>query len=310
MTQGLLFSKDRALQLDACLASFYRHVSDARMVQMTVIYRGSTDRLRGQYAELAHDYAGRVRFLEEERFRQLVLHILESEEALNSSARGPAALCRLWRGPRRLDRAQRSMDCVLFLVDDTLFVSPFNLGAAEAALRDTSEALGFSLRLGRNTTRSYVLDRQQRLPTFEDVGDGVLRFKWAPADGDFGYPLEVSSSLYRLRTIRALARRSSFTDPNTLESALSQGARRLTNEAPYLLCFEQSVAFSAPVNRVQEVYKNRAGEKPQWSTESLADKFDRGLRLDVAALDHFVPTACHQEVEFRIERRAARPPAG
>lgn len=72
-----------------------------------------------------------------------------------------------------------------------------------------------------------------------------------------------------------------------------------------MLCPDSSVAFSAPMNRVQEVYENRAGTKPEWSTESLAGKFDLGLRVDVATLDGFVPSACHQEVELSLESKRA-----
>ena len=63
-----------------------------------------------------------------------------------------------------------------------------------------------------------------------------------------------------------------------------------------MLCSEQSVAFSAPVNRVQEVFENRSGANPELSTGRLADRFDQGLRIDISAMDGFVSSACHQEV--------------
>jgi len=42
MILGLLFSKDRALQLEACLSSFARHVTDADSVRMVILYAASS----------------------------------------------------------------------------------------------------------------------------------------------------------------------------------------------------------------------------------------------------------------------------
>jgi hypothetical protein len=95
-----------------------------------------------------------------------------------------------------------------------------------------------------------------------------------------------------------LIERVKFSDPNTLESQLALQAKRFIRRHPLLLCPEVSVAFSAPLNRVQDVYTNRSGASPEWSSERLADRFDEGYRLDVGALDGFVPAACHQEVEL------------
>jgi hypothetical protein len=143
----------------------------------------------------------------------------------------------------------------------------------------------------------------QRLPDFHPAGTGVLGFDWTTADADFGYPLEISSSMYRLSMMVSLIRRLKFSDPNTLESQLAIRAKRFGRRHPCLLCPESSVAFSAPLNRVQEVYTNRAGENLEWSAGRLAERFDDGYRLDIATLDGFVPEACHQEIDVSLIRR-------
>ena len=93
----------------------------------------------------------------------------------------------------------------------------------------------------------------------------MLKFRWPAADGDFAYPLELSSSLYRTSTAVNLFKRLRFSDPNTLESQMSLQARRVcpSNAVPALL--GQSVAFSAPLNRVQNVYQNRVGGQEAFS---------------------------------------------
>ena len=307
MILGLVFSKDRALQLDACLASFDRQVPDAAEVQLVVLYSASSARFQRQYEELARWYDGKARFQPEERFRTHVLEVLRTARRSGSESTRPFSFSRIWGNawPPAVS-PEGSADCVLFLVDDTLFVRPLKLASVQAALQANPDALGFSLRLGRNTTHCYVLDRQQQLPRFQSIGSGMLKYKWPNADGDFGYPLEISSSLYRLSSIVGVMAGLSFTDPNTLESEMALRARRFSRSMPFMLCPDSSVAFSAPVNRVQEVYENRAGTNPEWSTESLAGKFDLGLRIDVATLDGFVPSACHQEVELSLESKRAQ----
>jgi hypothetical protein len=308
MIRALVFSRDRALQLDACLRSYARHVADAEAARVHVIYRASSDSLERQYQELAALHKGTVRFFPEFDFRAQVLDILGMTRPYGIQKAAPWRPSSMWwrvgRGAR-LDA--REQDFVLFLVDDTLFVRKVNLGMVAAALQTNADAVGFSLRLGRNTVENYALGRAQQLPDFQVLGHGVLKYDWKTADGDFGYPLEISSSVYRLLDIAPLISSLRFRDPNTLESGLSLQAKGLARRMHALLCPEYSVAFCAPLNRVQKVFENRAGQAPEWSPGRLADKFDEGFRVDVAALDGFLPSGCHQELELPLEPRTAPP---
>jgi hypothetical protein len=306
MIQCIVFSKDRALQLDACLSSFARQVTDADNVRMIIVYAASSARFFRQYQELASEQTMVAEFVFEQDFRKQLLGKLHAGSPEVAAAGGRTLVS--WISRRRSMPQDRPSDCILFLVDDGIFVRPLALAAAQEALHANPDALGFSLRLGRNTTHCYVLNRQQSLPVFQSAGPGMLKFQWTKADGDFGYPLEVSSSIYRVSTMASLVRTLPFSDPNTLESQLSLGAKHFRGSHPSMLCPETSVVFSAPLNRVQGVYENRAGDDPEWSTERLADRFEEGYRLDVGALEGFVPAACHQEVKLGFMKR--RGPSG
>jgi hypothetical protein len=85
-----------------------------------------------------------------------------------------------------------------------------------------------------------------------------------------------------------------------LEGRLAAQAQEFTKIRPSLLCFEQSVAFSNPVNKVQNQFNNRSGNKIEYTTERLAQMFDAGYRIDVDAYSGFVPNSCHQEVELQF----------
>ncbi len=191
-------------------------------------------------------------------------------------------------------------DHVLFLTDDNIFVRDFRLSHMLESLRKHPDAIGFSLRLGKNTTYCYPLDKAQRLPEFQTTGRSTLKYNWAGAEYDFGYPLEVSSSVYRVEDILPFIAQLPFRNPNTLEALMAERSATFRNEMPYLLCFEQSVTFCAPINMVQTMWTNRAGSKVEYSPDSLAKLFNDGLRIDISAYNNFIPNACHQEIELKL----------
>jgi glycosyltransferase involved in cell wall biosynthesis len=270
---GIIFSKDRPLQLDATLRSFYHHCSDAQNVQLYVLYTTTTGRMRWLYRQLIREYP-RVAFVRESDFRRDLLTLLGNFEH------------------------------VLFLVDDSIFAQPFALGDILDALQSHPDAIGFSLRLGRNTTYCYSLDRKQALPELQELNNGFLKFSWLDAPCDFGYPLELSSSAYRVEDIRPLLEELSFENPNTLEDAMSRNLAKLITSHPSLLCSAKSLSFCIPINLVQKTCLNRAGHHDDYMPEKLAQLFAEGCRLDIAALDGYIPKACHEEVALTYTRGA------
>jgi thioredoxin-like negative regulator of GroEL len=267
--RGIVFSKDRPLQLEATLASYRRRCLDAESIEVCVLYTCSNDAHRAAYETLACEYP-LVKFVREADFRRDVLTLLQGCQA------------------------------VMFLVDDTIFVQPFALAQVRAALAQHPDAIGFSLRLGRNTTYCYSMDGAQALPAFEEIGPEILKFDWRRAELDFGYPLEVSSSVYRAGDIEPLLAALPFHHPNSLEEQIAHATEVFNSARPALLCFRQSVAFSAPLNRVQSTNPNRAGNDPRLAPAALLDTFAAGDRIDVEAFAGFVPTACHQEVDLKL----------
>lgn len=286
----LVFSRDRAMQLHATLESFMLQVPDAATAEIVVLHRETSSRHRSQYRELESKLDMRVRFLEETAFQQQVINLL-GDPTDHHTDLSPGV------------DVQGKEDHCLFLVDDCVFVRSFRLSEAQEALDSSPRSLGFSLRLGRNTTFCYSLNRTQALPTFGELGDAMRKFRWIGAEGDFGYPLEVSSSIYRLKMLRDLLGHLRFENPSSLESQMALHARNLGVRFPDLICFERSVAFCVPLNRVQDVYQNRASTSERYSVETLADQFDLGKRIDIQALSGFTPRACHQEIDLQLERR-------
>lgn len=273
---AVVFSKDRPLQLDATLASLLLRCKDPERMEINVLYTTSSAYQEGLYRQLRLEYPG-VIFGRERHFRGDVLALV---------AGAPF---------------------VAFVVDDALFVREFSVGTVIEELASNDAAIGLSLRLGTNTTYCYPLDAAQDLPEFTTVRPGVLAFRWPGASHDFGYPFDLSSSVYRTADIEPLLRRIRFTNPNLMEGRLAERAAASGSRRPVLLCFERSVAFCIPANLVQTVAKNRAGARAAESPEALAAAFERGCRIDVASYDDFPNTACHQDVALHLHE--ADPPA-
>jgi len=271
-TAGLIFSKDRALQLQAAIESFRLHCPDHAQIQLHVLYKASNQLHRRRYDELKAEFRDVV-FVEETNFKGQVLSIVNRFEY------------------------------VLFLVDDNIFVGDFCLAGVVGGLQSNGDAIGFSLRLGRNTTYCYAHDTIQRVPAFVQLDTGILKYDWTGAEYDFGYPLELSSSVYRTADILELLRKAGFNNPNTLESVMAGNAHLYRQARRSLLCFEQSVAFCAPVNMVQTVWDNRVGGNHNYSVEQLARIFDKPGRIDIERYSGFVPNSCHQEVELYFAGR-------
>lgn len=262
----LVFSKDRPLQLDGTLRSFFARVRESD-VSVTVLYTTSSPEQEALYRKVQAEFS-QVTFTRETAFKQNVLQAISG--------------CRF----------------VLFLVDDNIFVRDFSL---EEALKDLSahpQALGYSLRLGENTTYCYPLNCNQAQPARQLCASGARSYAWKGAEADFGYPLEVSSSVYRVDDVSPLLHSLDYKNPNTLEGRLAESVSSLSSRFPLLLYPQQSITFCAPINKVQSVADNRAGEQFGVSADALAEEYSLGRRLDINAYYGFVPNACHQEVKL------------
>ena len=277
-TVGLIFSKDRPMQLAAAIESFLLHCRDRDNINLNVLYKASNDFYRAQYDTLKNDWP-KLTFIEETDFKSQTLNIISQYEY------------------------------VLFLVDDNLFVKDFKIASIADLLKQNRNALGFSLRIGKNTTYSYARDVQVALPPFWYVDKSVLKYDWTGAQIHFAYPLELSSSVYRTSDLLEMLKKLDFDNPNILEGLMDANKRIYAGARPALLCYEQSAAFCNPVNIVQNVSENRAGTKTEYSAQSLAKMFQTGLRIDVRRYTGFVPNSPHQEVKLAfVESRPNNPP--
>ena len=260
--KAVIFSKSRPLQLEACLHSLYSNCLDLDQIQVAVLaktegfYTDAYDRVMRDYPDVV--------FIREADFHTDLCH---------------------W---------MKGADYGLFVVDDCLFYRPFRVMEAVNLLAANASVIAFSLRLGKNITRSYVADREIQQPEF-DVDSGNLLWRWRGADSDWGYPLEVSSTIMQVGPNLELYR---FGNPNELEDVLSQEPQYHFGYN-YMMSFEQSVAYCVPANIVNTTHTtNRHGANEAFNATNLLDAYMHGQRIDISHLP--TPSAVHQEIEFEL----------
>jgi hypothetical protein len=321
----IIFSLDRAMQLDATLRSFFLHCRDASLGSLEVIYLATKPLLEQQYLSLSREYPD-VHFIKQGAFRENVIDIILPSSLppgkkwlyrlISETANlklGADLIQRLWRRFLLVSNTPfflgnkpflKDPEFILFLVDDNLFVRDFHLSNVLDSLHKHPDALGFSFRLGKNTNYSYMLKSDQIVPPFEDEGGGTLLYQWPSAQYDFNYPIEISSSVYRVWQIMLLLAAIPFRNPTTLEGEMASRSHWFARKFPYLLCFETSVAFCNPINIVQtSAPRNRASDTYFYSINDLSEKFENGERVDVAAYNGFIPNGCHQEVPLHFKKK-------
>jgi hypothetical protein len=111
--------------------------------------------------------------------------------------------------------------------------------------------------------------------------------------GDWNYKMSVDGSIYRTKDVTNLIRTLNYVNPNTFEGYMA--LNELKN--PLMMCFEKSVLFNIPANKVQTVNGNHYGNV---SAEYLNNKFLEGYIIDLEPIKGFNNMSAHQEVNLKL----------
>lgn len=277
MKDTLVFipSFDRPMQLDATLKTLFKYCNGISECDVNVIYKTSTERFENSYQTLQNEHPTVV-FEKETNFKSQLLEMISNKRY------------------------------ILFVVDDNLCVKPYDIEECKKVLEIGNETLiGFSLRLGENATLCYPLKKPNSMPKMLQVMQykDMLVADWTKAgEGDFSYPLELSSSLYTTNKINVLLEKCEYSNPNELEWALYCN-RMMLAKYNYLVFYKTSVSFCNPINKVQKINHNRTGNSSFYSVESLLNDFENGCRININIYDNFISNGCHQEVGLVYEEK-------
>jgi hypothetical protein len=275
----IIFSKDRAAQLDALLRSISEQVRgwEERSLWSVIFATSTPEFARGYEIIRAEHRSDALEFVKEKtrggNFKSIVIETMQGQHQKNG-----APWC-------------------MFLVDDMIFktVWPLDGGKPMRRLKQNPRILCLSLRMCPRYDYSYFKNRPMKRPFMARFGC----WNWRKASGDWGFPMSVDGHIFRYSDIFPLVQGIEFTSPNTFEVGL---ARNRIKARPLMTCYTESVVVNLPVNRVQDDYeKNRAGVEYGISTEELNVLFLAGKRVSLEPIYALKNNrGCHHELPLHL----------
>ena len=179
---------------------------------------------------------------------------------------------------------------IIFAVDDIVMIDAVDLRRC-AQLLEQYQAYGFYLRLGTDITECYSENRHTGCPTLKLREQDVYSWKFFRGTGDWGYPNTVDMTLFKKSDIQAYIKEMPYHSPNTFEGRWSGHASSVMQRRG--LCFTTSKIVNFPLNLVQNDWNNR--HSGECDPIFLLEKFQQGLKMDIAALHQFPHKAPHAD---------------
>ena len=179
----IIFSKDRAAQLDLLLRSMPEWFDE-----VYVIWTASDTGYWNAYQILMNEIPDNVMFVQQHMdFKDDVVWYADSPNKYT-----------------------------MFLTDDDVFINERAMSYARVLADDRIACV--SLRLNPSLPFCYTLNRRQWPP--KDMKDGI--WDWRNADADYGYPMSLDGHIFRTDDILPLLTRLSYGNPNELEGRLAR----------------------------------------------------------------------------------------
>jgi len=264
MFNFIIYSKDRAAQLELLLRSMKQYFLEWGGFEYNILYKCSDDNFKKGYEKLKgiHNECN-FKYIEETNFREQTLSFIYE------------------RYPY-----------ICFFVDDLYFKSSFSiLGRSFYKYKHDDTILCLSLRMSPYITRCQIKGIESPPPVLNDD----LRWEWREAKGDWSYPMVIDGNIFHTVEIVPLLRSLDYENPSTLEDSLSLNPI----DKPYMICCEESVVTNNPINKVQVVNDNNCGDI---SPEELNDNFLKGKIISFKNLirrnndPHQIMTVKYEEI--------------
>lgn len=268
MIDLIVWSKDRACQLDLLLQSF--ELNCPNLFDVNVLYTYSNDKFKQGYDILIEENNG-VNFLKESNFREDTLSLFNSG---NSN----------W---------------VSFCTDDTVFYrkNPYTAHSLKKYLPSKDNQV-FSFRLGYNTIAQDIHRRTVQDPLHNEVELTPDIISWDCYEYNpffnYGYPFALDAHVFTRSILEKLIKQvhTTWTSTNHLESQLQLSCREIN----YISSYKKSIAVNLPVNNMSG--DTEAGYEFGFTNEELNDYYLSGKRLNMSVFKDVDIIGCHQEVKL------------
>jgi len=275
MISAIVFSKDRAAQLDLLLRSINKNCP--HFFEVCVLYTYSNKEFEKGYSLIQDKFPAHERY-----------HWVDQtdfQKDLNSLV-------------------DRSNPYVCFFTDDDIVYAEselrrHNINDIFTAFEDMC---CISMRLGKNISIQDQYTDEKCIPPMEVVKfDDVLFWNWkrvGVAISNFFYPFSVDGHIYRKSDIKNLFSKIEYDDPNQLEGRAFLHAYSLP---PLMGSFDTSSVVNTPINLCGSS-KNKAGERFGITLEDLNKDYLDGKVIDLESIDFSDIKGCHQELKMEMTK--------
>ncbi len=287
MIKTLIFSKDRACQLDLLLRSLSKH-AEGKM-QINVLYTFSNEEFQKGYDKVIEMFP-EVTFKKQSAFKADVVEILSVADKY-----------------------------ICFFTDDGVMFDDFSTSTDSLdSLFNDVNPMSLSLRLGQNTT---VQDPYNNIASKTPVRFNVVHneflvwdrrsvgnFEVEEIDGkiynryyacNFAMPISLDGHIYRKKYVLPVLRNIVFHCPNTMEVGMGKAPSNMYPNS-MMSCLPNSIVVNSPNNKVQDKFGTMAGELFPLSTEELNESFLSGKRLNMDRVYRSEIKGCHQELNMEM----------
>ena len=260
MINIIVFSKNRAAQLELFIRSFKKYVANADNYTIKVIYLCTDDQYEKGYRKLFEMKYSNVEYIRESNFKQNVIETIDKNKKYT-----------------------------VFFVDDNIFKNPFDFFDEQMEIfNNDKEILCRSLRLHKNISICYP---EGKRPINQPVFSDNNTFYWMGEQGDYGYPMSLDGHIFRTEQIYPYVVNLHYTNPNTMEGMWASRPMR----QPKMICYDKSIIVNNPCNKVQTVNGNIHGNV---NTIDLNNNFLEGKIISMKNIDGIENISCHQEIEI------------
>lgn len=287
---NIIFTKNRPLQLEGYLESLYRHMP-RELIRTYIIYK--EELFDEQYLEVFKRFDTCV-VIREKDFHDDFVNLIE-----------------------RVDTKY-----ILFGTDDVVYYDSVGFDIIDRTFkRFGDDIFGFTLRLCPENLNPEA----DKFRPLQMDGQTIYRLNWKDAQNRHAkYPFELNSTIYRTSLVKKIVRPvakmhpvllkifakdsliggflgravsmkhflisiSTFCDPNTLEGYCHKWCVSHKSKLPDCLFFQKLCASAIQVNIVNTSVGNPIDGVGQHMVEALNEKYKRGYRLDIKAVESNKP---------------------
>ncbi|WP_445781342.1 hypothetical protein [Shewanella sp.] len=265
---SIVFSKDRAMQINAFLESYYKHVKNFGKV--VIIYKATTEEHYQSYEDVINTYKEHnLKFIDEKNFREQLIETLNCEQSKK----------------------------IIFYVDDMIFLRKFNY--ADLIKIDELQNV-IALTRGADLNYSTVLNRKIEAPKFNNLEGEFLSFNWNESDNftDWTYPIGVSGYMYHRLEILEMIKLLDFKAPNSLETAL-QVYKPIFSER-LGICTKNAIAVCVHANLTQTEGVNPVIS--ELNTDDLLNLWNKKKKINIDKY-YNVPANSAQIIDYEFIER-------